>query len=71
MQTGYAAPYEVSPGLINTQSAQCQSAITWCFLGFEAFIVPLIPTKQKLKDMQSLSFHYACYVEYIKTYSPK
>ncbi|MBD8978983.1 MAG: hypothetical protein EGQ91_06340 [Clostridiales bacterium] len=47
MQTGYAAPYEVSPGVINTQSAQCQSAITWCFLGFEAFIVPLDTNKTK------------------------
>lgn len=35
-KTGYTAPYEVLPGVFNTQSAQCQSAITWCFLGFEA-----------------------------------
>ena len=31
---GRAAPYEVSPGVFNTQSAQCQSAITWFFFGF-------------------------------------
>lgn len=35
-KTGYVAPYEVSPGVFNTQNAECQSAITWCFLGFEA-----------------------------------
>ena len=35
-KTGYVAPYEVSAGVYNTQNAQCQSAITWCFLGFEA-----------------------------------
>lgn len=34
--TGYVAPYLVSPGVYNTQNAACQSAITWCFLGFEA-----------------------------------
>lgn len=35
-KTGYVAPYEVSPGVFNTQTADCQSAISWCFLGFEA-----------------------------------
>ncbi len=35
-KTGYVAPYEVSPGVFNTQTADCQSAISWYFLGFEA-----------------------------------
>ncbi len=35
-RTGYVAPYEVSSGVFNTQSPECQSAISWCFLGFEA-----------------------------------
>lgn len=35
-KTGYVAPYEISPGIFNTQTAECQNAISWCFLGFEA-----------------------------------
>lgn len=35
-KNGYAAPVEASEGVYNVQSAACQNAISWCFVGVEA-----------------------------------